>query len=390
MKKRRILVTIPRIPFPLNSGGRIAIYDTLKMLSNNYILTIIIIDDNKDNKKYLKEMSKFSDDIHFFTKPKIVFIFNSIWGLILGKPLQVGYFYFKSVQNKINQLAKKHDMFFAFMIRTSSYGIKLDIKKYHYAIDSMYLNYQNSQKKTTSLLWKFIYKIEVPLLFKIEKKHLKIYDITTFVSKEECNYWKKFGSAFLLPHGVNDEILEYDKFDQKYSNCITFIGRMDYQPNIEAVIWFCKFVLPKINRNIEFLIIGGYPTPEIIKLEQSHSNVKLLGFVEDPYLILKSSLCTVAPMRSGGGLQTKILVSMAVESLVLLTSQPSNAIEGKNHYQNLIIEDDPNVIAEIINNIYQFPSSYSEIRYNARELIKNNYSIKAIENKLLNLINNII
>lgn len=390
MNRKKILITIPRIPFPLNSGGRIAIYDTLKMLSNNFDLTLIIIDDNSKNIKYLYEMNKFSKNIHFFTKHRFRFILNSFFGLINGKPLQVGYFYFKEVQNKINYMAKSHDLFYAFMIRTTSYGEQVQIKKGHYAIDSMYLNYKNSQKDTTSYIWNLIYKIELPLLYKLEKKHLQLFDFTTFVNKEETSFWKKIGKAYTLPHGVNEDIFNYEKYDSQYSNCISFIGRMDYQPNIEAVIWFCKYVMPKLDTRINFLIIGGFPTDEIIKLGSINKNIKILGFVEDPYLILRSSICTVAPMRSGGGLQTKILFSMAVKSLVVITSLPSLAIEGKKNYKNLIIEDDPDKMAEVINHIFNFPSHYTDIRTAASELIKKNYSLNVIENKLINLINNII
>ena len=50
--KLRILIVVPRTPYPLNSGGRIAIYDTIKMLSKKYSITLVIIDDNIKNKKY--------------------------------------------------------------------------------------------------------------------------------------------------------------------------------------------------------------------------------------------------------------------------------------------------------------------------------------------------
>ena len=166
--RAKILITIPRMPFPLNSGGRIAIYDTLKILSKKYKLTLVIIDDNSNNIIHLKEMNKFTDEVYFFTKSKFKFYINSLFGLISGKPLQVGYFYFNEVQKVVNDLSLNHDLFLSFMIRTSLYGIGLNINKIHYAIDSMYLNYKNSQSNTTSILWKLIYKIELPLLFEIE------------------------------------------------------------------------------------------------------------------------------------------------------------------------------------------------------------------------------
>jgi hypothetical protein len=139
-----------------------------------FVLTNFIIIPKVENLRSI--LIIFIDDdgsyIYFFTKTKLRFILNSFFGLLFGKPLQVGYFYFNEVQLLINKLSIEHDYFYAFMIRTSSYGLKLENKKVHYAIDSMYLNYKKSQQNTSSFFWKIIYKIEVPLLFRTEKKHI--------------------------------------------------------------------------------------------------------------------------------------------------------------------------------------------------------------------------
>jgi len=299
--RKRGLIIIPRMPFPLNSGGRIAIYDTINSLSKKYELVLIIIDDNETNTQYLNELAKFSKDIYFFPKKRYRFIINALMGLLQGKPMQVGYFYFKDVQALVNKLSKNCDFFFAFMIRSTTYGMNLHLKKYHYAIDSMYLNYKNSESNTKSILWKLIYKIEVPLLFKAEKKQIQKYDFTTFVNKQEAAFWKEYGNVKTLAHGVNESILKYQKTDSKYSNVVAFIGRMDYRPNIDAVLWFCNHVLVELDKKIEFWILGGYSTKEILQLANKYENVKVLGFMEDPYVVLRSCICTVAPMQTGGG-----------------------------------------------------------------------------------------
>ena len=383
----KLLIPIPRMPFPLNSGGRIAIYDTLKILCKKYELTIIIIDDNNKNIEFIDEIKKFSNSVFFFSKSKLGCYVNAFIGLVFGNPLQVGYFYSKDVQNLIDKLSLSHDLFLSFMIRTSSYGINLNIKKINYAIDSMYLNYLNSTKNTKSIFWKLIYSVEIPLLFKYEKKHVKKFNLTTYVNKEESKFWKVFGNTFNLPHGVKEDILNYDLFDKNYSNSISFIGRMDYQPNIEAVLWFCDNVLPYLKEEIKFLIIGGFAKPEILELSKKHKNVDILGFVEDPFLILRSCFCTVAPMRSGGGLQTKILMSMAVESITILNSQSSKAIKGIKNGVNAIIENNPIKMAKKINLIFDNPKNFSEIRLAARNLIRKNYSLTVIEDKIFKLIN---
>lgn len=386
--RKKILVTIPRLPYPLNSGGRIAIYDALSTLSENYNLTIVIIDDNKNNIIYIDEIKKFSDDVYFLSKNRFRFILNSFFGVLLGRPLQVGYFYFKEYQKIIDELAKSHDFFYSFMIRTSLYGVNLSLKKGHYAIDSMYLNYKKSIDESKSLLWKIIYKIEIPLLFKLEKKHIEKYNITSFVNNQEAFFWEKHGNVCTISHGVEDNLLNYNEYDKKFNDSIAFIGRMDYQPNIDAVLWFCNNVLPLLPKDIKFKIIGGFPTRDITNLQINNPQVEILGFVDDPYIILRSCICTVAPMITGGGLQTKVLTSMAVGSLVILSSSSAKAIENAENGINLIIEDCAMNISKIIIDIKNNPTKYNMIRENAKILIEKNYVLSVVSKKLINMIEN--
>jgi hypothetical protein len=384
--RKKILITIPRMPYPLNSGGRIAIYDALNALSKNYILTIVIIDDNKNNIIYIDEIKKISDNVYFFTKNRFRFILNSFFGLFYGRPLQVGYFYFKEYQKIIDDLSRTHDFFYSFMIRTSLYGVNLNLKKGHYAIDSMYLNYKKSMEESKSLLWKIIYKIEVPLLYKIEKNHVKKFDITSFVNNQEAIFWRRYGKVCTISHGIEDNLLTYSKYDDKFSDSIAFIGRMDYQPNIDAVLWFSNNVLPLLSKDIKFKIIGGFPTRDIINLQNNNPQVEILGFVDDPYIILRSCICTVAPMRTGGGLQTKVLTSMAVGSLVILSSNSAKAIENAENGLNLFIEDCAMNISKVINDIRNNPSKFKIIRENAKILIEKNYVLSVVNTKLINMI----
>jgi hypothetical protein len=307
-------------------------------------------------------------------------------GLFFGRPLQVGYFYFKEFQLIIDQLSKTHDFFFSFMIRTSLYGVNLNLIKGNYAIDSMYLNYKKSIDESRSLLWKIIYSIEIPLLYRIEKKHIEKFNITSYVNNNEAMFWKRFGNVCTLSHGLEDDLLTYSKYDAKFSDSVTFIGRMDYQPNIDAVLWFCKNVLPLLSKDIKFKIIGGFPTREIINLQNQNSNIEVLGFVEDPNIILRSSICSVAPMRTGGGLQTKVLTSMAVGSLVILSSHSAEAIENAENGHNLIVEDCPINISKIIHDIRNNPSKFIKIRENAKILIKKNYVLSIVNKKLIRMI----
>jgi glycosyltransferase involved in cell wall biosynthesis len=386
MIKKKILAIIPRMPFPLNSGGRIATYDTLKILSRKYNLVLIILDDDPDNIKYIENVKLITKEIHFIYLNKYICSFNAIKGIFLGRPLQVGYFYSKKIQKLVNELSIDCDLFLAFVIRTTLYAKKLKIKKIHYAVDSMFLNYSKSIVNAKSFLWKLIYKIELPLLHKFEIEQVKNFDLTTFVNKQEADYWSTFGNVVNLPHGIDNSLLLFNEYDDIYNNVVSFIGRMDYQPNIDAIIWFCENVLHNLNTKIEFWVIGGFMTPNLKDYLAKYDNVKVIGYVESPNLIIRSSFCNVAPMQTGGGLQTKILLSMALESIVITTNLSAAPINDAKNLENIIVEDDPIKISEYINDIFLNFTKYEKIKANARHLISKNYTNSKIEEKLMFLI----
>jgi len=388
-EKKSILIIIPRMPYPLNSGGRIAIFETIKSLSNHYKLSIIIIDDDQNNEKYVAEINKLSENVFFYNKSKFFFILNAFLGFIKGLPLQVGYFYFKDVQKLVDNQSKTHDIIYCFMIRTSLYGKNLTNYKIHNSIDSLFLSYKKSFDKTTSFFWKLIYYVESKRLFKIEKSHLISYNLTSFVNVEECKFWSTYGRCLTLPHGIEDSIISFNKFDNKFKNVITFIGRMDYQPNIEAVKWFLINVMPLLNKSIFFHIIGGHANTKLVDFVKRYPNTYLLGFIDEPNLNLSSNICTIAPMQTGGGLQTKILLAMGLGSIVVTTSYSVTAIEGAINGVNILVEDNPNEIAKRINDIYENPLKYASIKECAKKLICKQYTVSVLEKKLCNLIDNI-
>jgi glycosyltransferase involved in cell wall biosynthesis len=119
-----------------------------------------------------------------------------------------------------------------------------------------------------------------------------------------------------------------------------------------------------------------------------YPNCHLLGYLEDPYINLASNICTIAPMQTGGGLQTKILLAMGLGSIVVSTSYSVSAIQGAINGVNILVENDPNKIATIINDIYNNPTKYVSIKESAKVLIKNHYSVSVLEKKICSLIDN--
>jgi glycosyltransferase involved in cell wall biosynthesis len=293
------------------------------------------------------------------------------------------------VQKYIDEIYHDYDLLFATLIRTAKYVLDKQKPKILEITDSIGLNYLRSASKTFSSKWKTIYLIERNRLLKFEKYCIEKFDKTLFVNKEERDYFNLPQKTEWLPNGVDEKLLTYENSDLKYKNYVAFFGKMDYQPNIDAVLWFVKNVLPYLNKNLKFIIVGAYPKRVVQGLPKKFKNIEVTGYVEDPYLILKSSLCVVAPMQTGGGIQNKILECMALGTINIVSSLAAKPI-GAEQGKHFLVCDNPKDMANLINKIYEKPKDFEYLKQNARDFIKNNFTWQIYEKKLLDVIDNVV
>ena len=97
-------------------------------------------------------------------------------------------------------------------------------------------------------------------------------------------------------------------------DAIVFTGAMDYWPNVDAVTWFARDVLPTIatqRPRARFYIVGIAPTPAVQALAQD-PRVVVTGRVPDVRPYLKHARVVVAPLRVARGIQNKVLEAMAM------------------------------------------------------------------------------
>jgi glycosyltransferase involved in cell wall biosynthesis len=387
---KKILFITSRLPYPPIGGDRLKAYWLLKILSKHFEVHLVSIANAKIDKEFYDWADENGLSYKLFQKSKKHFYYNVLNGVFLNRlPLQVNYYYFKDVQNYINNIYENFDILFGVLIRTARYIIDKEKPKILEMTDSIGLNYLRSVKRTSSIKWKYIYLIEGSRLIRFERYCINNFSKTLFVNNQEREYFNLSEKTEWMPNGVNENLLNYEKKDSKYSNCIAFFGKMDYQPNVDAVLWFVKNVLPFLNRKLKFVIVGANPIKTIQNLSRHYENIDVTGFIEDPYLILKSALCIVAPMQTGGGVQNKILECMALGTINIVSSLAAAPI-GAESGKHLLVVDDSRELIERINEIYENPGKYEALKLNAREFIRNNFTWRIYEKKLLQIIHNLL
>ena len=389
MNKKKILFLTSRLPYPPIGGDRLKNFWLLKILSKYFHVHLVSIADQEIPNEFLNWAKDLGITYEIFRKKKWEFYKNAFKFVFNKLPIQVNYYYFSDIQRYIDSIYNNFDLTFTTLIRTAQYVIDKNKPKILDMADSIALNYKRSKENTKSIKWKILHHLEANRLLEYEKICISKFDKTLFFNEEEKEFFNGLQKTPWIPHGVNEELLKYEKKNQAYKNCVVFFGKMDYQPNIDAVLWFSENVLPLLNKNIRFCVVGAYPTSAVRELEKKYDNVAITGYVEDPYEILKSSICVVAPMQTGGGIQNKILESMALGTVNIVSSKAAKPIKAKDK-EHFLVVDNPKEMAKTINDIYNNPEKYNYLKVNSREYIKNNFTWSIYEQKLLQIIEEVL
>ncbi|EGR1424103.1 glycosyltransferase [Vibrio vulnificus] len=346
-------------------------YYLLEQLRKEYNVTVVVIssellDDSK--KKYFDRFNSY----YYFYKSKYSFVKNSLRALLsLRSPIQVELYYFKDIQNKIMELSSKHDLFFCNLVRTARYLESVNNHKYCDMADSIGQNYKKSFKTVSSKFLSLYYFFEYPRLLKYEQHVIDTFDNVFLFNQTEIEYFTNQEKIKYIPHGVNSELLEYPIKD-KETKTLAFLGKMDYQPNIDAVNWFVNNVMPKLPNDFVLKIIGAKPTPDVIDL--ANDRILVTGFVDDPYAIVKSCDVAIAPMVSGGGIQNKVLETLALGMANIVSPLAALPMRDIKNNEHLIIANDVTEWVESIIRVTTDRKCREFLEEEGRKFIKQNHT----------------
>ena len=299
-------------------------------------------------------------------------------------PFQVSFYYNKKIHENIQKKIIDYEIDFThnILIRTSKYHFPSSNQTID-LIDSMTLNFKRRLIDSNFFLNK-IFKSEVKRLEIYEKKIPQLFEKCFLVSEIDNQFLND--KAIIIPVGVSiPKRIQVKNFNHK-KTIIGFTGNMSYSPNIEAVNWFIDNVWSVFfsnDKKIEFRVIGRNPSNSLILKSKKYINVKIIGEVPNVYDYIYNNIdICVAPMKSGSGMQFKVVEGMINEAVVLLSSLAVGDIDI-DHNIDCIICDTPKSYYESIINLIKDDKFRNKLILNAKKNMINNYSWKSIKLKFI-------
>ena len=245
---------------------------------------------------------------------------------------------------------------------------------------SSILSIERKNKQWIKFLWHHYW---LYIVKKNEKKAIELSDaIITLNSRDSKElfrlYYRK--STFEIPVCLKDDYDAHVILPNPYNPDkvnLLFVGAMDYLPNIEAVEFMKKKVIP-FTRGAVFNVIGKGA------VKHKCGNINIIGEVNDltPYYIYANAV--VLPIFSGGGMKIKTAEALKYGKKILGTRE---AFEGYN------IEYDKvgalcNSADDFVENIVKIKKDYFFNKY-SQEVFKRNYSFEVLKQKYTTFFENL-
>jgi glycosyltransferase involved in cell wall biosynthesis len=147
---------------------------------------------------------------------------------------------------------------------------------------------------------------------------------------------------------------------------------MDYWPNIDAVLWFAREVLPRLlseRPEVRFYIVGSNPAKAVQQLAK-RSGIVVTGRVEDVRPYLQYAEAAVAPMRIARGVQNKVLEAMAMTRPVIVTNKGLESIEA-THRQQVLLADHAGEYLDLLRQVLN--GDWEGLGARARQYVVDNF-----------------
>jgi len=359
--KSDLLFLAHRVPYPPDKGDKIRAWHLLEHLSRRYRVHLAAFVDDPEDWRHCDKVRSVCASTYFAGLNPHLGKLRALTGLLTGDPLTLPYYRHAGMQAWVDaHLRGGVDRVLAYSSAMARFVMPLtpnpspaggrgelqasprdvQLGRTHRVMDFVDIDSDKWRQYATTKSWplSWLYRREGERLLRWERKVAAAFDASFFVSATEAADFRALApeSAARIGYYNNGVDADYYSPERTYANpypagveAVAFTGAMDYWPNMDAVDWYAREVLPVLRAscpNLLFAIVGSRPPAQVQALA-TLPGVLVTGRVDDVRPWLAHARVVVAPLRIARGIQNKVLEGMAMARTVVATPQ---ALEGIN------------------------------------------------------------
>jgi sugar transferase (PEP-CTERM/EpsH1 system associated) len=344
---------------PVDTGGKIRSYNILRFLARDHEVTLLSYYGGRHDPEYERALSKEltgAEVIHTATRDGTALEqgLDYLCRLPQAAPFAVSKFTHPKVQTAVAaRLSEGRFEAAVCDFLSASLNFPLEPRTptvlFQHNVESSL--WQRLASTESNLLKRLIYKIESAKMTRYEQAALRRFQHVVAVSGRDRQQMLDMDPSCeitVVPTGVDTAKFSVAPPSQTPPARIVFTGSMDWEPNIDAVEYFCREIWPRVHGQrpkAVFQIVGRDPHPKVRRL--ASLSIEVTGTVISVADYLRDATVVVVPLRIGGGTRLKIFEAMAMGKALVSTSIGAEGLEVQSG-RDLILADDAPSFAQAV------------------------------------------
>lgn len=377
----KILYVAPCLPYPPDKGERIRAFHQLDFLARAHEIHLACLIDERTSTEHVESLRRAFASVEVVRRDIRIARLKAALGAFLGKPLSRAAFHSRRLEKAILRKLRSEKIDCVLVFSAAMAQHVRDVSHVPRVID--FVDVQSglwdlaADRRRAPFSW--FCRLEAQRWARYEAETSREFDASIVVSTAESELFRRRVAdrpVSVVPNGVDLDHFAAPPSGPARSGVpmAVFTGSMDYEPNVDAVEYFCREILPLIrcrSPGLEFMIVGRDPIRPVRRLARE-PGVIVTGAVRDvrPYLAVATVM--VVPFRLGRGIQNKVLEAMAFGVPVVGTTHAFLGLESPEE-AGVRMADEPKRFAQEVLALLEDPERHRLCRVKARRYVERHH-----------------
>ena len=250
----RIFFVCRRVPFPPDRGDKIATFNVVRHLADNHEVHVFCLGDGAADLDNVAGLRTHAKSIAAVPIEASTIKLRALKALLVGEPLSVAAFnearLHAAIRQKFDELPP--DLIIVYSCNVAQFAEHFpDVPRVIQFGDLDSLKWQQYAAQSRRPL-KWIYTIEQRRLLAYERHIARSFSAALVHTEAERQDFERLVPG--VPVAIVGNGVDLDYFRSagvpKRPASMVFTGVMDYRPNIDAVVWFCREILPIVRSEV--------------------------------------------------------------------------------------------------------------------------------------------
>ncbi|HEY7054875.1 MAG TPA: glycosyltransferase [Vicinamibacterales bacterium] len=392
----RILWLKSDLLLPLDKGGKLRTWHLLRHLATRHDITYLSFASPDESPAHIDAMREVARSVHAIArsqpqKGSLRFWASAALRLFDPLPYAVGAYRSRAFASKVRALMRNggFDLVVSdFVLPAVNLPARPPCPSVVFTHNVESEIWRRHAENKAGWLMRSLYRTQYRRMLRFEGRALSRFDGVLAVSAADAETLRR-----LYPHAIKTPIhVVQTGVDTEFFQPVTsevmpkslvFTGSMDWLPNEDAMLFFCREILPRIREQepgVSLTIVGRAPTPAVARLAQDPA-ITVTGRVDDVRPHLANGTVYIVPLRIGGGTRLKIFEAMAMGKAVVSTAIGAEGLPVRDG-EHLVLADDPDVFASAVLRLFRNHDRRRAIETAARSLVVTQYDWAAVATDL--------